>query len=149
MQLCYSAILNVWWHCSSIVNQKNYFLFFFTFCFLPLSLLSLIYSLSLSHIELLPSHSFSHLTSLFLVQSLHWSWVRFVVMAWWLAWILDGSEGGAGICGSGSVLVGGMVVVWLLWFLFFLFFMASARGKGRKRGKGRDSEIGKKKKKNI
>ena len=42
-------------------------------------------------------------------------------MAWRLAWILDGSEGGAGICGGGSVLVGGMVVVWLLWFFIFIF----------------------------
>ena len=142
MQLCHSAILNVWWHYSSIVNQKNYILVFFTFCFLPLSLLSLIYSLSL--IELLPPHTFSHPTSLFLIQSLHWSWVGFMVTAWRSAWILDGSKGGVGICGGGSMLVGGMVVVRWLWFFFFLFLVAGSKGIGRKRGKGRESETVKK-----
>ena len=89
-------------------------------------------SLSLSLIELLPPYSFSHLTSLFLVQSMHRSWVGFVVTTWKSAWILDGSEGGAGICGGGSVLVGGMVVVWWLCFYFFIFFLvAGARGRGR------------------
>ena len=88
--------------------------------------LSLSLSLSLSLIELLPPHSFSHLTSLFLVQSLHRSWVGFVVTTWKSPWILDGSEGGAGI-GGGSVLVGGMVVVWWLCccccFLFIYLFI--------------------------
>ena len=73
-----------------------------------------------------------------------------MVTAWQSAWILDGSEGGAGICGGGSVLVGGMVVVWWLCCCCFCFFVvvvvvvASARGSGRKRGKGRESEIVKK-----
>ena len=74
--------------CSSIVKQKYIILFFFTFLSLTLNVS---HRLSLS-LRARPSHSphcFSHLTSLFLVQGLYWSWVWFVVTAWRLAWILD------------------------------------------------------------
>ena len=83
---CDSSILNLELHCNSIVKRKYIILFFFTF----LSH-SQRFSLTLS-LKACPSHSphsFSHLTSLFLIQGLYWSWVWFVVTAWRLAWILD------------------------------------------------------------
>ena len=41
LQVCYSAILNVWWHCSTIVNQNNIFYSFHLLLSLPFQLLSL------------------------------------------------------------------------------------------------------------
>ena len=67
-----------------------------------------------------------------------------MVTTWKSAWILDGSEGGAGMWGWQCVggWHGGGVVAMFLFFYFFL--VAGARGRGRKRGKGRESEIVKK-----
>ena len=63
----------------------------------------------------------------------------FLVTTWRSAWILDGPMGGAGICGGGSALVGGMVVAVVVFL--FLFVVADARGRGRKKGNGKESEI--------
>ena len=89
LQLCYNAILNVKLHCSSIVKPKNYILFFFTFCFLSLLVLFLIYSLS----HRAPPSSVHTLS---LISHVSFSFkactrvgVGLVVMAWRSAWILD------------------------------------------------------------
>ena len=88
-------------------KPKNYILFFFTFCFLSLSLLSLNL---LSLIELLPHHSFSHLMSLFLVQSQHQSQVGFVV----IAWILDRRRSEIVV---GCVWIGELCGSWVRWWV--------------------------------
>ena len=83
-KLYHSAILNLESRCSSVVKWKYIILFFFIFLSLTLSVSHwLSFKARPSH----SPHSFSHLTSLFLVQGLYWSWVWFMVTAWRSAWI--------------------------------------------------------------